>query len=88
MKNSTALVLVAFCLVAACGGEAKLGEECGESGRVDGECEDGAVCGKQSDTTEDLFCIKQCTDDAQCGVGGACNGVSGTSIKGCRAKAK
>ena len=88
MKNllaafSSVVVLVAL----ACGSEGKIGEECGESGKVDGECEDGAVCG-QARTSTALACLKQCTDQAQCGATEDCNGVSGTSVKGCRPKTK
>jgi hypothetical protein len=68
-----------------CGGEAAQGEECGESG-ADGECEEGSVCAKESDSSEVLVCLKVCTDDAQCQSTEACNGVEGSNIKGCRLK--
>lgn len=77
----TALAICAL-LMAACGGEAALGEECGEAG-ADGECEDGAVCG---DDGGDLYCLKVCTDQADCEADEDCNGVDGTSVKGCRSK--
>jgi hypothetical protein len=86
MKNLvSALSSVLVLLVLACGGEGKVGEECGESGKVDGECEDGAVCG-QTTTSTALACLKQCTEQSQCAATEDCNGVSGTSIKGCRPK--
>jgi hypothetical protein len=69
-----------------CGGAAALGEGCGEEG-VDGECEDGAVCGKPDDG-ESLECLKTCVEQADCPADQECNGVSGTSLKGCRPKAK
>jgi hypothetical protein len=71
----------------ACGGEAELGEECGEAGVQEGECVDGAICGATDDAEGSLACIKVCTDDAQCAATEECNGVSGTSVKGCRPKA-
>jgi hypothetical protein len=78
----------AFALVMpACGGEAELGEECGEAGVQEGECVDGAICGATGDAEGSLACIKVCTDDAQCAATEECNGVSGSNVKGCRPKA-
>jgi hypothetical protein len=85
MKTITVSALAACCLIlAACGGEAALGEECGEAG-VDGECEDGAVCGK-SDDSGDLICLEVCTDQDDCAADEECNGVDGSNLKGCRTK--
>jgi hypothetical protein len=70
----------------ACSSEGAVGEECEEEGKVDGECEDNAVCAKRSDNGA-LTCLKQCTEQAQCGANEDCNGVSGTNIKGCNPKA-
>jgi hypothetical protein len=72
--------------LAACGGEGAVGEECGESGVEDGECEAGAVCGKRSDGSESLECLTICKGDQDCPSDLACKGVAGTDIKGCRAK--
>jgi len=83
MRKLGILFAILFVSVIACG-EGSKGEECGESGKVDGECEDGLVCGKKSDTSEDLACLKQCTQQGDCASGESCNGVSGTSLKGCR----
>jgi hypothetical protein len=69
-----------------CGGEAALGEECGEEGAQEGECEEGTVCGKPVDGTEDLHCLKVCDDQADCAADEECNGVEGASVKGCRTK--
>lgn len=69
----------------ACGGEAALGEECGESGAEAGECEAGSICGKPDDSGP-LECLKVCTDQPDCPEGLECNGVSGSSVKGCRLK--
>lgn len=71
-------------MVACGGGDAALGEECGESG-ADGECAEGGICGK-SDSHDALQCIKICTDQTDCAAGEECNGVDGSSIKGCRIK--
>jgi hypothetical protein len=72
--------------VAACGGEAARGEECGESGVQEGECEAGSVCGTPGDDAELLECLKVCVDQADCPATEECNGVSGSSAKGCRPK--
>jgi hypothetical protein len=82
------LVLVTVVMLGglwACGGESALGEECGESG-VEGECEEGSVCGAPGDTGEVLECLKVCTVQEDCAATEECNGVSGTSVKGCRPK--
>lgn len=68
----------------ACGGEKKLGESCDESGKTDGECESGGVCGKQ--TSGSLQCLKVCTQQTDCSADQECNGVEGSSTKGCRLK--
>jgi hypothetical protein len=74
-------------LLGGCGGEAALGEECGEAGVEEGECEEGAICAKPSSASGDLVCIKICTDDAQCNAATEeCNGVEGSNVKGCRLK--
>ena len=80
------LLLVGLLGVWACGGEAALGEECGESGIEEGECESGSVCGTPGDDSEILECLKVCTDQAGCAATEECNGVSGSSTKGCRPK--
>ena len=70
----------------ACGGEAELGEECAESGVEDGECTDGAICGKSSDAEDALRCLKVCNVKEDCASAEDCNGVEGSSVKGCRLK--
>ena len=74
-------LLVALFVIAACSGEGSVGDACDTEGKVDGECEDGAVCGKNKNGA--VVCLKQCQSDAECAPLG-CNGVSGTNIKGCR----
>lgn len=86
MRKVIASVVVVATVLLACSSEGKVGEECDESGKVDGECEDGLVCGQSADSSASLKCLKQCTDQSQCAAGEDCNGVSGTSIKGCRPK--
>lgn len=76
---------LALAFVVGCAGEAALGEECEEEG-ADGECEDGAVCAK--DTSDALLCLKQCSEQTDCAADEECNGVSGSSVKACRMKAK
>jgi hypothetical protein len=87
MKNpiTLAVLLAATAMfAAACGGDAALGEECGEAGVEEGECEAGAICGKASDASADLSCLKICTDQAECAANEGCNGVEGTNVKACR----
>lgn len=79
----TALVLL-FCGVAC--GTGGQGDKCDTEGHVKGECDDGLICGKQNDKSNDLVCLKQCQTQADCPAGSDCNGVGNTSIKGCRAK--
>jgi len=85
MRKALCLVfsIVFVGLVAACS-DGELGESCEESGKVGGECEEGLVCGKKSDGSNDLFCLKQCSAQSDCGGTEECNGVSGSSLKGCR----
>lgn len=76
-------VLIVLTTMVACG-DNDIGESCEEEGRVDGECVKGTVCGKN--TTGGLVCQKQCSSQADCRSDESCNGVSGGSLKGCRAK--
>ena len=75
--------MVFVALVVACG-DAAQGESCDESGVVDGECEEGLVCGKKQDDSADLICLKQCSTTTECGHNEDCLGVAGSSLKGCR----
>ncbi len=88
MQNVLLRVLMVGALSAlcGCGGESALGEECGESGAEAGECEQGSICGKPTDSSENLVCIKVCKEDTDCPSGESCNGVEGASVKGCRDK--
>jgi len=68
----------------ACGGGGAVGEGCDASGE-DGQCEDGAVCGKPGDV-DALECLVACTAQEDCAADEECNGVEGSSVKGCRSK--
>jgi hypothetical protein len=74
-----------ICL-ASCSGEGAVGDECDESGAEEGECEEGALCGKLSDDSDQLECLTICKGDEDCPSDKSCKGVAGTDIKGCRAK--
>ena len=88
MRRFVWLVVVALTGVWGCGGEAAQGEECGESGAEAGECEAHSVCGDPGDSGGTLECLKVCTVQADCPADQECNGVEGSSAKGCRPKAK
>lgn len=62
-----------------------VGTTCSQSGG-DGQCSGGAVCGKPSDGTTALQCLKVCTVQTDCPAGQDCNGVEGSTAKGCRPK--
>jgi len=70
--------------LSGCGVNA-IGEECGEEGATESECEEGAICGKRDDS-EAAECLKICTEQADCAADEECNGVSNSSVKGCRPK--
>jgi hypothetical protein len=84
MNTHTIAFAGLFSLLLACSSEAKLGEECDESGMTEDVCESGGVCGKNTGSA--LVCLKQCTEQANCAANEECNGVEGSSIKGCRSK--
>jgi hypothetical protein len=86
MRNLFALFAVGLVVVVGCSSEAEPGESCDEPGKTEDVCESGYVCAKPSDSATNTVCIKTCTADADCGAGGSCNGVEGSSIKGCRIK--
>lgn len=75
-------LFVSLFAIVAC--DSSEGESCSDEGRVDGECEEGLVCGKKSGRSSDLACLKQCQTSGDCPSGQQCNGVGGTSLKGCR----
>lgn len=69
-------------LLAACGGS-ELGDSCTHDGDIS-ECDDHLVCGKRR-SSDELVCLKQCKEDADCGRDENCNGTEG-SLKACRPK--
>ena len=71
---------VVFLLVAACGGS-ELGDSCEQEGEIS-ECDDGLVCGKNK-PSNDLVCLKRCTESSDCPSGQECNGLTG-SLKACQ----
>ena len=79
-------LLAASVLVTACSGEANLGESCDVTGKTDGECTSGGICGKPADSAVVLECLKICGKDEDCPTGRSCNGVDGSNLKGCRIK--
>lgn len=85
MRKLVVLISLSIVGIMACGG-GDLGESCDESGKVSGQCDDGLVCGKKSDTSSDLVCLKQCSSQAECAADETCNGVSSSSLKACRVK--
>jgi hypothetical protein len=86
MRKLVVFLSVALLLIgttAACEGDE--GDECSKEGVVDGQCDDGLVCGKKKNSN-DLACLKQCTNPGDCPGNQECNGVANTSLKGCRPK--
>jgi hypothetical protein len=77
------LLLAPLALLAAGCGSAKIGEACTKPGSTD-VCESGAVCSK--DSSNATLCLKICTQQSDCAATQECNGVEGSSIKGCRTK--
>ena len=84
MRRATIVFMFALACAGACGGGA-IGDECDEEG-AEGECDDGAVCGKPGDDDAVLECLKVCEEQADCPADQECNGVEGSSVKGCRTK--
>jgi hypothetical protein len=82
MRRLLALLLVLSST--ACSSEAKLGESCDEPGKTEDVCESGGICGKDTDGA--TRCLKLCSSDTDCPTERACNGVEGSSAKGCRLK--
>lgn len=80
----TAGALVLVFTAAACGGVADIGEACETPGATSEECEDGSVCGQAGDVGNIYLCQKLCTVQTDCQMTESCNGISGTSLKGCR----
>jgi hypothetical protein len=78
-----ALVLIA---TAACSSESDPGEACDRPGGTSDVCSEGTVCGKPTSKSENFVCVFICDENKQCPKDYDCNGVEGTSIKGCRFK--
>jgi hypothetical protein len=77
-RASIALLCAAL-LSPGCGSP-DIGEECDDVGSTDA-CEDGALC-----TNEDqgAVCRKLCDATEDCPANHSCNGVSGTNLKSCQ----
>lgn len=86
MKRHGWVVAILIWTVAGCGGEGDIGEECDASGATEGECVGGLICGKASDSSDVLVCLRLCADQDECASDEDCNGIEGTSLKGCRLK--
>ena len=80
------LFVVLFLVLCGCSSASDAGESCDTAGGTEDVCESGTVCGKPSSSATAPVCLKICASDADCTGGTTCNGVEGTSIKGCRTK--
>jgi hypothetical protein len=78
-------VIFVFALV-SCSSESDPGEECDAPGGTVDVCASGTVCGRPTEHSNALVCIRACVDDKDCPRDAECKGVEGTSIKGCRFK--
>ena len=67
-----------------CRREARIGESCSNEGER-AECAADGICGKDSIDGR-VQCLQVCTVHEDCTAGLDCNGVEGTSVKGCRPK--
>ncbi len=76
------LLPLVLLLTSACG-STKIGEPCTNAGSTD-VCESGGVCSKDSSGV--TLCLKICTQQSDCAATQECNGVEGSSLKGCRTK--
>ena len=83
-RSAQLLATVFAIAISACSGAAAIGEACDQSGKTDGQCESGAICGK--DTSAATICLKVCSAQVDCGADRDCNGVEGSNLKGCRLK--
>lgn len=75
--------LALLALIAMGCGSNKIGESCDKQGATD-VCESGGVCSK--DTSGATLCLKICNAQTDCAATQECNGVEGSSLKGCRTK--
>jgi hypothetical protein len=78
------IFVVSFITLAACDGSR--GDSCDDEGKVQGECDDGLVCGKQKLSGGSLICLKQCNSPTDCGAGEDCNNIANTDLRGCQAR--
>jgi hypothetical protein len=66
-----------------CRAEAAIGEACSYEGHQ-AQCVPNAICGK--DVDGGIECLQICDDASDCPNNWDCNGVEGSSLKGCRLK--
>ena len=90
MKYPAFFVAVALTWI-ACSSQGAKGDACVVEGKTDTECQSGLVCA--NDTSNIVKCLKICTVQSDCtgGTDGGteeCNGVSNSTLKACRTKAK
>ena len=85
--KAIAIALGSVLLFVGCGDDAgAIGSSCSTPGATTGQCSAGAVCGMHADSDSAATCLKVCSQQSDCATSEDCNGVSGTSLKGCRAK--
>lgn len=70
-------------LLAACGGEGEIGDDCETPGSRD-ECVDDAIC--TNDDVGRYVCRKWCNVQSDCPPDENCNGITGSSSKSCQPK--
>ena len=90
MRTPLVVLLVCGALGFACSSSdsegGSIGTTCTQSGAGAGQCAAGGICGKPSDGTTSLQCLKTCTVQTDCPADQDCNGVDGATTKGCRPK--
>lgn len=86
---AAALPSLVLATLLGCGGGGELGDECDTYGATTDECEEGLICSVPSDNSPPNappVCIRICNDHPDCAPDESCNGVEGSTLKGCRKK--
>jgi hypothetical protein len=84
-RTLSSLIAIGFVTIVIACGKGEIGDSCGKAGDTDA-CESGAICGQSNDPNKPLVCQQICKEQTDCPPTHDCNGVEGSSTKGCRLK--